>query len=873
MKSYRVVSSITHVLRAALLLSALLTIAVSPVLGASGPAVWSSRVFRTVDGLPSSVVNAITQDADGLLWVATDAGLARFDGAQFTPWGRYGEPMLPAVDVEAVLGASDGTLWVGLARGLCRIVRTTVTCEDAFARAYITALIEDRDHAVWVGTTRGLARHAAGQWEEYGPDRGVPAPVAVSAVVAGEDGSVWVASTAGVLRRLPGAQRFTTVSTEAAPSVLPFEGARFLVAEPSVGVKLVDPEVPSASRVVSHVHAVKLAKGPEGTTWVGTIDQGLQVTSRSQGAGGDLALHTVLSADETGETILSIFIDRAGAVWVGTRAGLFRLFTPVMRTISAASGLSRNLVRAVERGSDGTMWVATADAVHRFAPGRFDRPEAVHALPGRPIRSLLDDGHTLWVGTEAGLYRLEAGRFSPVTTSRPLNAVQRMVRGDDGTVWLTHDRGTSSSSLRDGVVTPVPGMSGRQCSALYRDPEGRIWFGLADGGVVTWDHGRVTEMASVDSALHGALDQQKQSNELLHRQMFAVRQLREQLESLLADARSQIDAVADSILVRHPYADDAMVFLAAHGPAAHSVAKMQVNLHGSQAGSVFLSRTTSIYSAQSASLAHEGRIDRKSGFQSKNILTKALLKFGSEAVGVVQFLNEDPQHPFTAADEARIDQICTKLALTVSAIVDDPANLVHLGIVLDPHITRATVVFTDITNSDALFQSLAVADATSLIDEYVERLGAIAVRHGARIDKFLGDGMMLSFERSGQDTGRTEQASAAVTAALAMQQEFQVLQQEWRRLYPVLESVHHRIGLASGPVYGRRMGVGQTSAFTIMGRPVNIAAHLCDQARGADSGVVVCESTADAVRQSLPEGWNLRPMAPTRHPAFALSRG
>ena len=40
-----------------------------------------------------------------------------------------------------------------------------------------------------------------------------------------------------------------------------------------------------------------------------------------------------------------------------------------------------------------------------------------------------------------------------------------------------------------------------------------------------------------------------------------------------------------------------------------------------------------------------------------------------------------------------------------------------------------------------------------------------------------------------------------------------------------------KLGIASGPVYGRRMGSGPSSVFTIMGRPVNRAAHLCDLAR------------------------------------------
>src|SRR5207247_772876 len=122
----------------------------------------------------------------------------------------------------------------------------------------------------------------------------------------------------------------------------------------------------------------------------------------------------------------------------------------------------------------------------------------------------------------------------------------------------------------------------------------------------------VAEKSDRITSLQTALDQQKKSNELLHKHMVEVQQLREQVDTLLADARSQIDAAADSIMIRNPFVDDALVFLTAHGPAAHRVVKMQVELRGSQAGSVWQSRTTSIYSPDTRDKTHEKRIDRKS---------------------------------------------------------------------------------------------------------------------------------------------------------------------------------------------------------------------------------------------------------------------
>jgi class 3 adenylate cyclase len=367
------------------------------------------------------------------------------------------------------------------------------------------------------------------------------------------------------------------------------------------------------------------------------------------------------------------------------------------------------------------------------------------------------------------------------------------------------------------------------------------------------------------ASLEAELEQQKKSNEMLHKGMFDIQQHKAALDTLLADARSLLRATADSIVIRSPYAEDALVFLIVHGPAAHRIAKMQIALHGSQAGEVYLSRKTSIYSSRAANQAHEKRVDKKSGYQSKNILTKPLLKFGAELVGVVQFLNEDDNAPFAPADEAKIETICVKLALEVSKLIADPARLIQLGVVLDPHINKATILFTDITNSDLLFQKLPAADATALIDEYLERLGAIGMKHGARVDKYVGDGMMLSFETSGPENARQ-----ALLSAIAMQREFKAIAQEWRRVGYELDPLDHRIGIASGPVYGRRMGYGTSSAFTIMGRPVNLAAHLCDYARDASHRILLCGVTEEASRHHLPSGYRLQAFAVPKSPAFEV---
>lgn len=75
--------------------------------------------FGTYDGLPSPSVNDFTEDYNRVLWVATDAGVAWFDG---TKWVKLALPaqVEGAPSVSITSDAVTKSLWVGTTNGLVR---------------------------------------------------------------------------------------------------------------------------------------------------------------------------------------------------------------------------------------------------------------------------------------------------------------------------------------------------------------------------------------------------------------------------------------------------------------------------------------------------------------------------------------------------------------------------------------------------------------------------------------------------------------------------------------------------------------------------------------------------------------------------------
>lgn len=68
------------------------------------------KAFTVNDGLPSNYVYRVVQDDKGFLWVATDAGIARFDGKHFQVFTT--EQGLPDNEVLAVVKELNGRIWV-----------------------------------------------------------------------------------------------------------------------------------------------------------------------------------------------------------------------------------------------------------------------------------------------------------------------------------------------------------------------------------------------------------------------------------------------------------------------------------------------------------------------------------------------------------------------------------------------------------------------------------------------------------------------------------------------------------------------------------------------------------------------------------------
>ena len=93
---------------------------------------------------------------------------------------------------------------------------------------------------------------------------------------------------------------------------------------------------------------------------------------------------------------------------------------------------------------------------------------------------------------------------------------------------------------------------------------------------------------------------------------------------------------------------------------------------------------------------------------------------------------------------------------------------------------KITIFFSDIANFTSTSEGLQPEDLTMYLNEYFSEMTNIALDHGATIDKYIGDAMMVFFGDP-ESKGEQEDARSCVKMALKMRERISHLQEKWQK--------------------------------------------------------------------------------------------
>jgi class 3 adenylate cyclase len=156
-----------------------------------------------------------------------------------------------------------------------------------------------------------------------------------------------------------------------------------------------------------------------------------------------------------------------------------------------------------------------------------------------------------------------------------------------------------------------------------------------------------------------------------------------------------------------------------------------------------------------------------------------------------------------------------------------------------PERLKLTIVFSDVVGFTDSSDEMDPEDLADFLNDYLASMSDIAERHGATINQFLGDGIMIFFGAP-QSTGDRDDAVRAVQMALEMQDSMTGLNDAWlqrggRRAFEV------RIGINTGYASVGDYGSPGRKAYSAVGVQVNLAARI--EAECRPGKVLVSDST------------------------------
>ncbi len=485
-----------------------------------------------------STINAIAEDAGGLLWLGNQTGgLTSFDPRQnqFRHFRHQPDQTnsLSHNDVRALFVDSNNRLWIGTYGGGLNVLsddrqtfqRYPVNQPDRDGTVW--AISQDRSGRIWVGHGNGLyviGKDGSKQEFVYQENRqvGLGNPV-VRTLFEDRAGELWLGffpSGVDILDRqasvfhnyLSSSQDATTISGGGILGVMEDVQGRLWVGAGG-GLSRFDVQrrnitnfrhQPANPDSLSGDTVLSLAQDRDNSIWLGIWSHGLNRYDPETG------VFSRYPADKPGEGRLigkepwGMVVDQEGTLWVATEKGLNRFnrdsddFTYFVPTSAQMDGDAALSSRAVFEDSHGQLWIGTVRGLYLFNrdTGDFQRYRHVvgdpSTLSNDYVKAIFEDSKgNLWLGTHGGgLNRMDtaSGRFEHYTRrdGLPDDVITGITEDGEGLLWLATHNGLvrfdpDNQAVR--VLDQHHGLPGNlyNRNALIRTERGELVVGSSKG--------------------------------------------------------------------------------------------------------------------------------------------------------------------------------------------------------------------------------------------------------------------------------------------------------------------------------------------------------------------------------------------------------
>lgn len=510
-----------------------------------------TKSWNIDDGLPGDRVHNFVMDRTGFLWLATNQGLARFDGSAFKTYSSQNVKIFhDSYFSNIVCDKNNHLFFINDNRIIKKEGNSFRVVDAGFPEPELfTDIAIDSTGILWAGTRgKGLLKLEDKKLETVNSSFGLNVK-RISALTFDGDNVLYLGSGShGVYKKING--RFINIIDG---NRLPSRHIRKLFVDSDKNLwvatnkglvifRYSNGSLQNKCEIITGQIVNSITQDNDKNIWIGTLKRGILIYSRGKllkfSTGNGLSDNIITQISVYGDNIWvgtnkgginlirkaqifsigkkeglaedyvnSVYEDEDGSILIGTTSGIYKTRLPFSRKACVKLPILKNdHIFAINRNPAGDIMVGTRyNGLFIYGKNGVARYNMSNGLDVNFIRCLFTDrDSSVWAGTNGGgIAVIKNGKIRKITRENGLssNLIAFIHKSRDGKYWVGTSGGGINILDKDGdikIINRDDGLGGNIISSIYEEKSGNIWLTINGGGVSLIKQGKVHTFTTSD---------------------------------------------------------------------------------------------------------------------------------------------------------------------------------------------------------------------------------------------------------------------------------------------------------------------------------------------------------------------------------------
>lgn len=471
------------------------------------PSQYVLHSWSTDEGMASESTNDILQSDDGYIWIATFAGLHRFDGSNFTIFNLFNSD-IRSPNVMQLEKDKAGNIWIGSHHGISTYVNGEFKVPVSLGATKDMSIVEMRItqfNDLWFSTrTNELYRYSNEKLDSFTSEFSLGESTVLS-INETPDGSLFFGTDDSRLMQYTMEGKVNEIEIDPFVNGINtfYTTGKKVYIGTSQGLYLWDGAKTSKLDHFSNKSIQSLHVGDNGVIWAGTLNGLFRWNSTTA------RLDSLTEAHGMPNNIVrDMLFDKQGNLWVATRRnGIFQLTDGSIVSYTKEDGTETEIIASATQIGDEKYILANENATFNLIEkGKMSKWEPPIPLPSARLKHIFTDSKgKIWVSTYKGLYVLDGQNSKRYTIADgfPDNYMRVAFEDSKGIVWVgTKNAGLIRFSPQGNwdQLTKEEGLTSNYIMSIEETSDSSIVVGTISGLNVIQE-GKVVNTATVEDGL------------------------------------------------------------------------------------------------------------------------------------------------------------------------------------------------------------------------------------------------------------------------------------------------------------------------------------------------------------------------------------